>query len=82
MEATPCILKTKTDYIRRVREVATSGPHRSSPRTVLHHAERFPLSLWFLQWERESVSPSNVGHFVGAPTPILHLGDCREICGA
>lgn len=80
--STPCISRTKTDQIRRVRGALTEPP---LPRRAPHHTERSPLSLWFPQWEKRTkrgkpVSPSTVGSFVGACTLISHHGDCSGIC--
>ena len=52
-EAPPCTSDTKTDRIRRIREVATHWSHCSSPKPAQHHVARSPLSLWFLQWKTE-----------------------------
>lgn len=62
-EAEACLHhRDQEDCIRRLREVATHWPHRPSPRTVRHHVERSPPSLWFLQWEKSTRA---------TPTPAL-----------
>ena len=81
--APPCTAETKRDYIRRVREAATHWLHCPSPRPAQHHMERSPLSLWFLQWEKRTQGDNqHWGHFVGAPTLILHRRDYKESSGS
>lgn len=74
----------KTDSIRKVREMATCLPYCPHSRLEQHQAERSPLSLQFLQWEKRAqewhlVTYSNVGHFVEAPTLVLPHRDSKGL---
>lgn len=69
LEHTP-VPESKTDDFRRVRGVAAHNCMPSPGRQRLE--ERPPLSA----------SPSAVGHFLGAPTPVLPHGDYRRISRA
>lgn len=85
-EAAPWNWGTKTDCIGRGREEAACRPHCPSSRTALHHVERSPSSIRFLQQEKRTSGerqplPSVVGHVVGARTLISRHGDYRGLSG-
>ena len=82
-EVPSCTTKTKTDRIRRKRTV-TQWLHRLPLRSAQHPAERSPLSLCFLPWEKKipwvsNSYPSTEGHFVGLHGASLGSDYDREV---
>lgn len=76
--STLCTPETKTDCIRRVREVTPHWQLCPAPRPV--QVKKSPLSLCFLQWEQRTQGDnypcsSIVGHFSGGPNLISEHRD-------
>lgn len=68
--------KDREKYLRRTRGVTTLWPHYSSPSPTQHHTKRAPLSLQFLQWEKQDPSghPSAIELWDACPGGSLRSG--------